>query len=91
MAFLHTWDQKVLDHFHVHCIIPAGALSENGEKWIECRYDYLFPERALAKVFRGKFIDYFQRANRKKELIFPGNTKKLGTSTGFNELIRLSN
>ena len=27
MAFLHTWDQKILDHF-IHCIIPAGALSK---------------------------------------------------------------
>jgi hypothetical protein len=23
MTFLHTWDQKNLAHFHIHCIMPA--------------------------------------------------------------------
>ncbi|MCP4370904.1 MAG: IS91 family transposase [Deltaproteobacteria bacterium] len=86
MAFLHTWDQKILGHYHVHCIIPAGALGKNGEKWIECKYDYIFPERALSKVFRGKFMDYFKQAYKKGELIFPGNTEKFGTSSGFYQL-----
>ena len=86
MAFLHTWDQKILDHFHIHCIIPAGALCKSGKKWIECQYDYLFPERALSKVFRGKFMDYFQRAYLKGSLIFAGNTENFATSEGFYQL-----
>lgn len=89
MAFLHTWDQKVLDHFHVHCIVPAGAMGQDGNKWIECKYDYLFPERALSKVFRGKFMYYFQRAYKKGELIFPGNTERFGTPEGFFQLKKL--
>jgi hypothetical protein len=61
MTFLHTWDQKILDHFHIHCIIPVGALCKSGKKWIDCNYDFLFPEQALARVFRGKFKDYVGR------------------------------
>jgi hypothetical protein len=86
MTFLHTWDQKILDHFHIHCIIPAGALCKSGEKWIDCHYDYLFPERALAKVFQGKFMDYFQQAYQKGSLIFAGNTEKFATPEGFYQL-----
>ncbi len=86
MAFLHTWDQTILDHFHIHCIVPAGALSENGKKWIDCRNDWLFPERALSKVFKGKFMYYLQMAYEKYELTFPGNTAQYGTREGFYQL-----
>ena len=86
MAFLHTWDQTLLDHFHVHCIVPAGALSADGDKWIVCEYDWLFPERALSKVFPGKFMFHLQKACDRAELAFPGNTAKYGTSRGFQLL-----
>ncbi len=86
MTFLHTWDQKILDHFHIHCIIPAGALCKSGKKWIDCNYDFLFPEQALARVFRGKFMDYFEQAYKKKELIFAGKTKEFARSDGFYQL-----
>jgi hypothetical protein len=29
IALLHTWDQKLRDHFHLHCLIPGGALAED--------------------------------------------------------------
>ena len=86
MAFLHTWDQALPDHFHVHIIVPAGALSADGENWIACEYDWLFPERALSKVFRGKFMFHLQKAYDKAELSFPGNTAKYATSNGFRQL-----
>lgn len=61
LAVLHTWDQKLLDHFHLHCLVPAGALSPDGRRWIAARNDFLFPVKALAKVFRGKFIALLNR------------------------------
>jgi hypothetical protein len=32
IAVLHTWSQTLMDHFHLHCIIPAGALSFSKDK-----------------------------------------------------------
>jgi Putative transposase/Transposase zinc-binding domain len=52
---LHTWDQTLGAHFHVHCIMAAGALAANGARWIEADSRFLFPVRALSTVFRGKF------------------------------------
>jgi hypothetical protein len=86
ITFLHTWDQKLLDHFHLHCLIPGGALAEDKSAWIECPNDYLFSQSALSLVFRGKFMDYFNQAYQKGELIFAGNSEKLGTKSGFNQL-----
>lgn len=56
LAVLHTWDQKLSDHFHLHCLVPAGALSPDGRRWLAARSDFLFPVKALSRVFRGKFV-----------------------------------
>jgi len=52
---LHTWKQDLGRHVHVHALVAGGALSDSGE-WITPKKGFLFPVRALSKVFRGKFI-----------------------------------
>ena len=61
-AVLHTWDQTLKDHFHLHCLIPAGALSFDHGRWISARKNFLFPVTALSLVFRGKFLDLLKQA-----------------------------
>jgi Putative transposase/Transposase zinc-binding domain len=62
IAVLHTWDQTLKDHFHLHCLIPAGALSVDHRRWIGARPNFLFPVTALSQVFRGKFLALLQQA-----------------------------
>jgi hypothetical protein len=62
IAVLHTWDQKLQDHFHLHCLIPAGALSVDHSRWIGARPNFLFPVEALSRVFRGKFLALLKQA-----------------------------
>jgi Putative transposase/Transposase zinc-binding domain len=52
---LHTWKQDLGRHVHVHALIAGGALADNGQ-WIPSRRGFLFPVRALSRVFRGKFV-----------------------------------
>ena len=54
---LHTWDQQLRPHFHVHVVIASGALAKDGGRWIAGGSKYLFHVRALSKVFRGKYLD----------------------------------
>ena len=56
IAVLHTWDQTLKDHFHLHCLIPCGALSLDRTRWIPARKNFLFSVKALSRVFRGKFL-----------------------------------
>ena len=86
IAILHTWDQTLMDHFHLHVVIPGGALSLDGSQWIGGRKNFLFRVEPLSEVFRGKFMHYFEKAFEKGELIFPGNTEPLGTQKGFKDL-----
>ncbi len=86
-AILHTWDQLLNDHFHLHCLVPGGALSLDKSEFLQCENGYLFPAAALSKVYRGKFLDYFNQAYEKNELIFPGATAILGSKRGFKGLV----
>lgn len=87
-AILHTWDQKLNEHLHLHYIIPAGALSYDNRRWIHPgRPDFLFPVRALSKVFQGKFIDHLQKLYAQSKLIFPGQCAELGTENKFCLLV----
>ena len=65
MLFLHTWDQRLNLHFHIHAVLAGGWLDKNGI-WKDGtrghKNDFLFPVRALSKVFRGKFIQLFNEA-----------------------------
>ena len=87
IALLHTWDQTLNAHFHLHCLVPAGALSENGDRWLPAPEKFLFPVRALAKVFRAKYLDLLLQAFAARKLIFPGLAAPLQTQAGFSGLI----
>ena len=87
LTILHTWHQTLGDHFHLHCVMPAGALSFNKQKWIPTRKNYMFPVKALSKVFRGKFTDFLKRVYSNGQLIFPGQIAHLENETEFNNFI----
>jgi hypothetical protein len=53
---LHTWDRRLNLHPHVHVMMPAGALADDGQRWIAMDRKFAFPVRALSQVFRGKFM-----------------------------------
>ncbi len=88
IAVLHTWDQTLLDHIHLHCVIPGGALSPDHTQWVPARENFLFSIKALSRTFRGKFLDFLKRAFENGKLIFPGKTADLGTEKGFTRLLR---
>ena len=62
-AILHTWGQNLSLHPHLHCVVTGGALASDGENFVTPRYKgFLFPVRALAKVFRAKFLEGLRQA-----------------------------
>jgi len=71
IAMLHTWDQTLNDHFHLHCLVPAGALSFDHTRWISVRKNFLFPVKALSVVFRGKFLHLLRKAIDQGKLTSP--------------------
>jgi hypothetical protein len=59
ISVLHTWGQQLSFHPHVHCIVSGGGINTNG-KWVVGRRtkdDFLFPVKAMAIVYRPKFLE----------------------------------
>ncbi len=65
LAIVHTWDQKLNAHFHLHCLVAGGVVSKDKKRFISCTGDYLFNEEALSLVFRGKFMQRMSLACKK--------------------------
>jgi hypothetical protein len=55
-SVLHTWNQKLQLHPHVHCVVPAGGLSRDHARWIRSHPRFFLPIAILRRVFRGKFV-----------------------------------
>jgi len=85
---LHTWGQNLQHHPHVHCVIPAGGLSQGGQRWIHPRYVFFLPVKVLSRVFRGKFVAGLKRTFRKGKLLFPGSLKALEGEKAFGAFLR---
>jgi hypothetical protein len=58
IGVLHTWGQNLSLHPHLHCIVPGGGIYKNNN-WQNIKKDgkFLFPVKALSKVFRAKYCE----------------------------------
>lgn len=66
-AVLHTWGQTLSQHVHLHCLVPAGALGQDGS-WHVARSNYLFPVRALSRRYRGLMVSALRQAANQQQL-----------------------
>jgi hypothetical protein len=87
ISVLHTWNQKLMDHFHLHCIIPAGALSYDRKRWIGASKKYLFRVQSLAKEFQRRYLNKLEKAYRKNTLSFNGRAERYRDEKQFLKLL----
>ena len=76
-AVLHTWGQNLLHHPHLHCVVPGGGLSPDGERWISCPPGFFLPVKVLSHLFRRLFLEQLQAAFSKGKLRFFGEREEL--------------
>ena len=88
ISVLHTWSQTLMDHFHLHCLVPAGALSFDKTRWVPARESFLFRVESLAKEVRKRYLQKLEKAFADGKLIFPGNTQIYNCHRRFKKLIQ---
>jgi len=88
LAVLHTWDQTLRHHPHLHCVVPGGGLSVDGEGWRSCRPRFFLPVNVLARLFRRLFLQGLERAYEQGKLSFHGVCAFLAKPTAFNRLLK---
>lgn len=86
-AVLHTWGQTLLYHPHLHCLVPGGGLSEDGQRWISSRRSFFLPVRVLSRLFRGKYLAYLRQAYRAGALTLAGRLTELAQPSVWRALL----
>lgn len=87
IAVLHTWGQNLMDHPHIHCIVPAGGLSRDGKKWLSCKNFFLFPFEAMRILFRAKVLDYFKKGLKDGSIKLCGNLEEYADAAKLKTLL----
>lgn len=87
LALLHTWNQTLGYHPHLHCLVPAGGLSSDGRRWIHSRKKFFLPVKVLRVKFRGKLLAFLQQAFEQGDLRFPGRLAELADPARFAALL----
>jgi hypothetical protein len=85
IAILHTWGQNLMDHPHIHCVVPGGGLQ--GTRWKHCSKKFLFPVPVLRALFRGKLMAYFKKAVSDGDIQFHGTLEQHKDPVAFQSLL----
>jgi len=85
ITVLHTWGQNMMEHPHLHCILPAGGLSFDKQHWVhpDKKNDFFIHYKVLSRKFRGKYLDLLKQAYNKGELEFKGSLSSLDGKKKF--------
>jgi len=87
-SVLHTWNQKLQHHPHVHCVVPAGGLTPDHSRWIDSQQKFFLPVDVLKEVFRGKFVDGLKTLHAEHKLVFYGTLAVLHNPKAFAAWLR---
>jgi hypothetical protein len=88
-SVLHTWDQRLQHHPHVHCVLAAGGLAPDHSRWISSRCSFFLPIKVLSRVFRGKFVAGLRTAFHTGALQFHGHLLPLAMPRAFASWLRV--
>ena len=88
IAVLHTWTQTLLDHFHLHCLIPGGVLSDDKSTWTPSKNNFLFRTNSLMLAFKNVYIKGLKELKKNGTLVFPGRTSIYEDPSQFHHLIK---
>jgi hypothetical protein len=86
-AVLHTWGQTLVHHPHLHCVVPGGGLSADGERWVPCRPGFFLPVRVLSRFFRRRFLQLLELAFDRGELELFSALEQLRESEAFHRYL----
>jgi hypothetical protein len=86
-AVLHTWGSALTHHPHIHCIVPGGGLSLDGQRWVACKPGFFLPVRVLSRLFRRLFLEKLSTAHHAGRLQFFGAHQQLAEARDFADYL----
>jgi len=85
---LHSgYCERGCHHPHLHCVVPGGGISPDGQRWVSCRPDFFLPVRVLSRLFRRLFLESLQKAFDSGKLQFFATLEPLREALAFTQLL----
>ncbi len=88
-SVLHSWNQRLQFHPHIHCVLAAGGLTSDHSRWISAQRSFFLPIGVLSRVFRGKFVAGLRNAFHQGDLQFYGELLPLAQPRAFAAWLRV--
>ena len=85
---LHTWGSALTHHPHVHCVVPGGGISLDGQRWISCRPGYFLCVKVLSRLFRRLMCQRLIATHAKGALQFFGEKTALHDADTFRAFLK---
>lgn len=86
-AVLHTWDQTMQAHVHLHCIVTGGGLSRAGSGWVKAKSGwYLLNVVELSAGYRDKLLAGIEKLYRQGKLSLTGQAAELDVAEVLAQL-----
>ena len=86
-AVLHTWNQRLEFHPHIHAVVANGGFDVGTGRWKVGSKRYFAPVKVLGRLFRRRFLEELEKAHRRGQLKFPGKLSRLQHPEAFRSLI----
>ena len=86
-SVLHTWNQKLGFHPHLHCIVPNAGFDVETGAWKNGSRAFFAPVKVLASRFRNRFLQELDRAWARGELEFHGGIAHLANPAEFRAVL----
>lgn len=84
IQILHTWNQELGYHVHMHCIISGGGLTSD-YSIRKSKNNFFIPVRVLRDKFKGKYLAGLNSLYKKGQLAFSSSCRRLRNSYGWSE------
>lgn len=85
---LHTWGSALTHHPHVHCVVPGGGISPDGQRWVSCKPGYFLCVKVLSRLFRRLMCERLAAAHAKGALQFFAANTALHDADAFRAFLR---
>lgn len=87
-SILHTWGQNLVEHPHIHVVIPSGGINQEKKSWVKTKKKFLLPVKVLSIVFRGKYLSFLEKEYLSGNLEFHGRCEYLKEEKDFKTLLK---
>ena len=88
ISVMHTWSSNLSYHPHIHVLCTGGGLDADGN-WNQKREGFFLPGKAIAKVFKGKFLSGLKELHKEGKLCYAGEAEKYRNHYEYRDLMNL--